>query len=279
MHFGRFALYFMLTLSLLMAPLLLADEAVPASKSLEPLQILKDCIQAVQSGDFARYVDHLSKDEQQIQAGYALLLANIMTKAADTGTEANDPGTILLARALKDLVRDHSLSEVFDNQAYQYATQARDQMIGQVSTAVTSASYGANVSNRIPPPAVRERCMTSTGVLKDHRQFLIAVLTEASRPTVVSGDKPAESEPTFDFDEYTNGFSEAKWTIYTRGDHAIAVAASPHAEDRPSTSAPNQLQPVPAQGAQKPSPFNVGFRRIDGVWKIDRLLPVAALSP
>lgn len=44
-------------------------------------------------------------------------------------------------------------------------------------------------------------CIDPFQVLKDHRQFPIAVLTEASRPTIVFGDKPAKSTPTFDFDE------------------------------------------------------------------------------
>lgn len=53
-----FALCLLLTLLLGMPSLLSADEAASLSPSLEPLEIIEDCLQALQTRDFARYVDH-----------------------------------------------------------------------------------------------------------------------------------------------------------------------------------------------------------------------------
>jgi hypothetical protein len=262
---------------------LLAEEAAAAAKSLEPLQILEDCLQAVQSRDFARYVDHLSYEEQRLQAGYALTLAGFMSQSVDSWPVPADPETVLLARALKDLVREHSLSEVSDMESYRHATQARDEMLGQLHAAAWSglsgapSTYGSAVI--FSPADLRGKCRTSAGLLKDYRQFIIDVLTEAARPTIVSGVQPSESKPTFDFDEYAKSLRGVKWTIYTRGDYAIALAADPGTESQPTTADPAEPKPGAVPGVPATSPLYVGFRRFDGVWKIDHLLPTSALNP
>lgn len=284
MYRVRLALGVILTLSWLATPLLLAEEAASESKSPTPLQVLEDCFGAVQSRDFARYVDHLSPAEQQLQAGFALFVANLMSQSADSWEDTTDPQSILLGQALKDLVRQHSLIGPPDDEAYRHASQARDQMVGQLYTASVTAPGGApsgfGAHHVMMPPVLRQTCRTSAGVLKDHRQFLIAVLTEASRPTTVTGEQRKESKPTFDFDNYAKGFSEVKWTIYTRGDYAIAVMATTDTGSQPLAPAPAQLQPAgPMQVRQAAIQMSVGFRRIDGVWKIDRLLPTSVLRP
>jgi hypothetical protein len=278
---SRITHYFVLGLSFLTAPWLLADDAATAAKSLEPLQILEECVRAIQARDFARYVDHLSKEEQQAQAGYALYVASMIARSADTGVELDDPETILLGRSLKGIVEEHRLTVVTDSQAYQRATQARNQILcGPYTPAAPSGSYGGpTLYLAVSPTWTRETFITSTGVLTDPRQFLIAVLTEVSRPTIVSGHKQSASQSAFDFDEYAKSYSGVQWTVYTRGDYAIAVSAD--AKDAGEQAAPVQAEagPVLAQGSQVDMPSNIGFRRINGVWKIDCLLPNTALNP
>lgn len=95
--------------------------------------------------------------------------------------------------------------------------------------------------------------------------------------TIVSGEKPAESKSTFDFDEYAKSFRDVKWTLYTRGDYAIATAANGNTDGPPATSSTPQTQPAPTAGSQVDVPLNIEFRQISGVWKIDRLLPAEAI--
>jgi hypothetical protein len=91
----------------------------------------------------------------------------------------------------------------------------------------------------------------------------------------VSGAEPAQEAATNMCTDLVETYAALNWTLYTRGDYALAVASDP---------APPAVAPAPGTAptphtVYRPVPVpqrTIEFRRIDGQWKIDRLLPVSA---
>lgn len=255
----------------------LAEDHAATRKSMDPLEIMEDCIEAAKERDFGRYVDHLSPRELQVQAGYALVATSIAAPAIDAGVGVQDPETHLLVRALKDLVQRHSPSDDPWDEKRQAAEQARQQLTSQVLSAafVQSGTYGGG--NPQPQFNTREGFIKSAGALKDTRQFLIAVLDELSRPTIVSGAEPTQPVNSTKCIDVIEEYTALQWTLYTRGDYALAVAAAPKPQT-PQTPCPNS-ECVGVCAYTNESPPTIEFRKIDGHWKIDRLLPSSVMSP
>jgi hypothetical protein len=265
----RVAIWASLLLPLLGTTSILADEG-----EMGPLEIVADCIEAAGQRDFARYVDHLSTQEQQVQAGYALLVASVSASSIESGDDATAPETYLLVRALKDLVQQYSPADGQWDSDQQAAQQVRQQMVGRwLSANLTQPTFYASAYGTAPIP-FRAGLIQSTGVLKEPRQFLIAVLEELARPTLVSGAVPARKAAPNMCTDVVETYAALNWTLYTRGDYALAVACGPP---------PQPIDPAASTGSTphtvyRPVPVpqqTVEFRRVDGRWKIDRLLHVA----
>ena len=241
-----------------------------------PLEIVADCLEAAQQRDLGRYVDHLSSEEQKVQAGYVLLITSLYAQSTDLGGGTEDPEFYLLVRALKDIVRQHSIPKGEWDQEQQAAEETRRKMTSQLWSAIFGQPtvYGHGLPT--PSLGVRQCCLKSTDVLKDTRQFLIAVLTEASRPTLVSGAEPAQPASSTMCVDLVKAYAALKWTLYTRGDYALAVASEPTPYQAPPAQCTDSgcVAVYPPVSAPQ---VNIEFRRIDGQWKIDRLLPASAL--
>ena len=255
----------------------LANDTESQHAEMEPLEIIQDCIAAVGAGDFGRYVDHLSADELKLQAGYALLVNSIWSQSGDQEGFGSDPETLLLYRALSDLVGRHSLPECQWGPDQQAASKACQRMLNQVIGATVSAtSYGYPQPAPTSGPAIRTTFIRSTDILDDPRQFLTDVLGEISRPTIVSGEGSRESAVSNSLGELAAGYAGLKWTLYTRGDYAVAVAVTSSTDDRrPAASGPAWFDGCTA--AEVPQ-TQVEFRRMDGRWKIVRLLPLTVVG-
>lgn len=252
-----------------------AQEADQQPAELAPLEVLQDCIQAVAQKDFARYVDHLTPDEQKVQAGLVLLATPhllIVNIGEDGGPEA-----ILLGRALQALANRHQLPP--GHPARQAAEQVRNQvLLGQPYLASNVGSAGGQrVGNAVTGSLVDHQIRAAAGVLKSPREFLIEALGEVSRPVVVSGRGSKPKGGAFDLNRYAKAYREFGWTAYTRGDYALAVAA-PQTSPEPAKTL--DVAPAPKAPAEdEPPRLHIDFCRIDGVWKIDHLLPVVMVAP
>ncbi len=254
----------LLTVSMfsLTTTLLWADEN-PAAK--QPLEVLEDCIQAAESGDFARYVDHLSPDEQTLQAGCILFMTSTASRSYELGASITDPEFFLLTKTMHDLVQQHKVPEGERNAEFETAQQLLAQLTGEPN------GYYSNPGQptRFHLPAQREVPKVIVGVIKDPRDFLIAALGEIARPTNVEGEGDSKPNSSVNVGEFIKSAKALKWTIYTRGDYAVAILNKP----KPKT-------PVPSYPSQVANPqTHVEFKRIDGVWKITRLLPSSSVFP
>ncbi len=253
-----------------------------AAAQLGPLEILDDCIQAAEKRDFQRYVDHLAPDEHRVQAAYALQAISTMSQSFAYGASAGDPNMLLLSRALSDLLRRHIVPVEQRDENHSEAERALSEMPGATyGIAVRPAApdrYPAYPATSAPGTSYlatnqrmnREAYRKAAGILEDPRQFLVAVLAEAAQTATISGEQSDEVENTFDFDEVVKAYRQLKWTLYTRGDHALAVSHALPADERATQlRVPNQLSVPPASDVVA---LRVEFKRIDGAWKIDNLI-------
>jgi len=278
---------------------LLADEKPDA---LEPLQVLEDCIEAAAAGDFATYVDHLSQDEQDLQAGYILLTSRSVSRAMDLGLPVADPEMLLLARTMRDLVARHTVPASERDAAYQAAENRLADLAGEPPKTSPSVpvvqtpsypnpyppatNYAPATPRGNPPYAIpvgREHWTRLVGVLKNPRDFLVAALAEIARPTDVTGEQVEKSNGLVNVGELAKSAQGLKWTMYTRGDYAIAVAKTPRSTlpaqpDSPVGASDRYAARAAAGDSDADPPYQVQFQRIDGRWKITRLLPVSAIS-
>jgi hypothetical protein len=252
--------------------------------AMQPDQILDDCVQAVQAGDFQRYVGHLSEQEQASQAGFVLFITSMMSPSPDE----YEPEVFLLAQALNDLVKQYAIPESQGSSEQLAAEEARKEMLGQAFRAAVAApgfshSYNPNSNST----GIREACVKSAGILRDPQRFLVAALTETAQPTHISGEETKKCKSLVDFGGMAKAYGKAGWTLYTRGDYALALASAPRVDARsvPQFPAQNAVNAFPAAVVASPTvdslpaPLRVVFRRIEGVWKIDRLLPSTVLMP
>ncbi len=245
-----------------------------ATAQLGPLEILKDCIGAAEKRDFQRYADHLAPDEQRVQAAFAIQATSTMSQSFAHGASVGDPNMLLLSRALSDLLRRHTVPVEQRNETHAEAEGALSEIPG--------AAHG--IPRRFPAPIAypgtsdwatnqqtnRDAYRKAAGILEDPRQFLVAVLAEAAQTATISGEQPDEVENTFDFDEVVKAYRQLKWTLYTRGDYALAVSHALPADERATRiGTPNQLSVPPASDVAR---LRVEFKRIDGAWKIDNLI-------
>jgi hypothetical protein len=233
---------------------IVADEKPEA---LEPLQIIEDCIKAAEAGDFARFVDHLSEDEQKLQAGYILKMTQSMSASYSPDQGAGgiaDPTVFLMTRTLNDLVKEHIVP------ASPHGTP--NGPYGN-PLAYPMPTVPSQYSSQVKSDA--EYRWSVVGVLSDTRRFLIAALTEFARPTQVSGEDALETSSFVNVGETIKLAKSFKWTLYTRGDYALAVAIKTKA--------------VKPNGPTSALPTHVEFKRINGRWMITRLLPVSMLRP
>jgi hypothetical protein len=246
-----------------------ANEADNTQSAARPLEVLADCFEAVQNGEFERYVDHLTFDEQRIQAGYVLFITSALSHTTDAADA--DPRLVLLGKALRDVARRHA-GRAANSEAGQLARSLANQSAPVVNLQVDPlpAEFPrANASATM----TRDACIRASAALADPREFLIAALAEVSRPTSVSGAEPSDSEPLPSLADLVGPFPDLSWTLYTRGDYAIAVVRAPKVEG-PEDNAPQ----IPSSPKDDP-PMRVEFRKADGQWKVDRLLPVHTMLP
>ena len=251
----QFTLSSTMVLVLLASPLL-ADEPVakPPAQPLQPLQVLEDCAQAIETGDFGRYVDHLSKDEQRQQAGYILYVSRLNLDAHEQSSQMFDPQLYLLAHALTDLFTTHRASN--GRQVTSQPPAARPSYNGPPSPGQMMAQYSRTAE-----------------VLGDARKFLVDALAEISRPTDVTGETTAPSHALVGMVATIPSVKDLKWTVYTRGDHAVALAPQPvtpgsgSADYQPLAISPSLQRPY------------IEFQRSDGHWKITRILQSAIIKP
>jgi hypothetical protein len=262
----------------------IADGGTDDTTAMQPQQILDDCIQAVQAGDFQRYVNHLSEQEQVMQAGFVLLITSTMSPSPDE----YEPEVLLFARALNDLVNQYAIPESQRSPEQRAAEESRKKLLGLAfceafAVPSVSASYNPNAYST----GIREACIKSAGILRDPHGFLVAVLTETARPTHISGKETKECKSIVDIGGVAKAYGQVEWTLYTRGDYALAVASVPRvdAPDVPQFPKQNAVNTGPAAVVASPSEgslsgsLRIEFRRIAGVWKIDRLLPSTVFTP
>jgi len=247
-----------------------ADGNKDVKTAMQPRQILDDCVQALQAGDFRRYVGHLSADEQMLQAGYVLSLDSLLSQHG--GDLSAEPEWFLLTCALSDLVKQHTIPESQRTPEYPVAEEARQKVLGQV---IQTAFVPAGM-----PTETRRAYIKSAGILRDPQRFLVAALTEAARPTHVSGVEAKENKSPVNFGELAKACGQEKWILHMRGDYTLALASAPQA-DAPQADANSVGQNAVDAGHAPVTalPLRIVFRRIDGVWKIDRLLSLETLMP
>jgi hypothetical protein len=256
------------------------EEAADAASALSPQEVLDDCLEAIEEGDFARYVDHLSEREQQQQAGYALFATSMMLQAmvAEGEGEQIEPETLLFSRAMSDLIEEHRAAKPASVGVLPSTMPppiAPSTYAVYTPTAVMASAYPS--AGVVWPPQAGELLRQSAAGLADPRAFLIAVLAEFARPVEVAGAQPPDGAPQPAFAEKVRALRQEKCTIYTRGDYAVAVP------QRAETADSQGLPPGPAefQAPPPPSPWplRIEFRRENGQWKITHLLPLAELGP
>jgi len=264
-HF-RFTFLTVTLFSLTVAPLF--AEETPATK--EPLQVLEDCIKAAEAGDFARYVEHLSTDEQQVQAGYILFMTRIMSHSFDVGISIADPEMFLMAKSMRDLVAQYTVPETERGAEYQAAVQALALLTGEASPAGAGGYQGSRTIYGVG--VQRKKLMKSSGVLSDARRFLVAALADLARPTEISGAEVPESDTFFNCERIIKEAKDLKWTLYARGEYALAVALKPE-----GSSEPPRVGPYSTAVAAETQP-QIEFMRIDTRWKITRLLPASVIE-
>jgi hypothetical protein len=261
-----------------------ADDVSHGHEAVQPRQIIDDCVRAVHEGDFERYVGHLSEKEQVLQAGYVLFVTSLMSISQDEP----DPEAFLVSRALKDLVQQHTVPENERGPEQHAAEQARQQMLSQAfQAAFVAPGQFQPASPHRGAAGIRQGCIELANSLRDPQRFLVAVLAELARPTHISGDDVEESKRPIDYDEVVEAYAQANWTVYARGDYAIALSAvqpvdshrvpPPVSSDTTDSALTGAHPSPPAQ--HSPERLRIVFRKIEGVWKVDQLLPSNLLTP
>jgi len=265
-----------------------ADGGQDDGTTMQPLQILDDCMEAVQAGDFERFVGHLSERELKMQAGLVLFLNSVMSPSP----EDYEPEVFLLTRAMNDLVLQYTIPESQRSAGQHAVADFRKKLLGQAFCAALAAQdvpVACNPNtNSMGSMGIRESCINSAGTLRDPRAFLIAVLTEMARPTQISGQQAKEHKSIVDFAGMAKAYGQAEWTLYTRGNYALAVASVPEADAQVAARSPAQDAVNSGPAAEVTSPpsadnssktLRIEFRKIAGEWKVDRLLPASVLTP
>lgn len=282
----------------------LAQEAPAPEKT--PLQIVEESLRAIESGDFSTYVDHLTEEEQKVQAGLALLLWATVSPSMEEAFERVDPQELLLLRALNDVVIEHSASPTNEGESpTARAMRLAAEIQGLFSAPATSSagySSGYSYSGYAPAPTtgptrVYDLLQKPAGTLKDPRAFLIVVLTELSRPTVIDG-APATSPENEVLAGMVKAYREQKWSLYVRGNYAVAAsstsAVKAPTEGETEASKASAPQPPAKSGLLDPpefDPYNdapasapfqptsvaprIEFQKIGGVWKISHIAQIS----
>ena len=261
-------------LALFIATPTVGEETHAQPPAQSPLQVLTSCLAAVESHDFEAYVDHLTPEAQRFQAGLALFFVTSASQAGDMGA---DPQTQLLILAMNDLVEEHSIPTDAQTPAEHAAEETRRQVSGQLlMQALAQAGMTSSPAVITSPQLIRQNCIKLAGVLKDCRCFLIAALRELSQPTQVSGAAEEETIKSIGLNEMAAVYRAVEWTLYTRGNYAMALASVPR-ETLPSS--PDATASAPGSSNSTPSELRVDFRKMNGVWRINRIIPSPAVSP
>lgn len=252
-----------ITLLALVAAPLRADDK---STEMTPLQVLEDCLLAAESGEYSRYVDHLTAAEQKVQAGYIVYMTSSMSASLEQGSSF-DPGpeTALMARAMQRHIEQHAVPVDKRTDTYREAANILAQIIG------------APLPYQSPPQTHQQRSASNreqsarcANLLEDARAFLLTAFAELAQPASISGEPPAEQSVSqfFDVPRLAKQAKALKWTLYTRGEFAIAVAVTGDALPR-----------VAGQPQNAQMRASIEFQQVDGEWKITRLLPNSMLAP
>ncbi len=261
---------------LFIAAATVGEEAQPPAPAQPPLQVLADCLKAIENHDFAAYVDHLTPEAQRFQAGLAVYFSATASQAVDVDGAA-DPQTQLLIAALNDLLERHSIPSTAQTPAQMAAVEARTQITGQLFMQALMAAGATAPPAATNSQTIRQNCIEAAGVLKDCKVFLIAALHEVSQPTQVSGAARQETIKPIDLNEMTAVYRIVQWRLYTRGNYAMALANVPLQEDFPS--GPDVSSSTPGSNNSTPSELRVDFRKMNGIWKINRIVPFPTVSP
>jgi hypothetical protein len=248
-----------------------AGDAASQPSIMSPLEVLADAIQAVESGDFERYVNHLTAGEQRLQAGYVLYIVMALTESK--GGDAARPETILLTQALRDVAIGHLAAS---GQPGAAPSETPEMLVRKLLTSLFVQPVGPTAAGTPHnTPSFDQVCLKASALLDDPRDFLIDALQELSVATVVSGAEPDRPIESVDLAAQARVYQEVKRTLYTRGDRALAVPKL--ATSKPAPAAPTTTTPPPPSD-NDPKPIHIEFRKIDTQWKIERLLPIAEMQ-
>lgn len=253
----------------------IADDVASKPSALTPLEVLADALDAVETGDFERYVDHLTPNEQRLQAGYGLYIVVALTESQ--GRDAFQPELILLTQALRDVAIRHLQAP--EGKPGAAPGETPEMLVRKLLSSLFVQPVGLTRAGAPHhTPGFEQICLKASGLLKEPRQFLIDALQELSVATQVSGaelDRPVES---VDLSAHARLLKEAEWILYTRGDRALAVQKFATANNPPAADAAAPKPAPPAPNDDGPKPMHLEFRKIDADWKIERLLPISAMQ-
>lgn len=279
----------------------LAQEATAPEKA--PLQIVDESLRAIEAGDFATYVDHLSAEEQKVQAGFALLMWATVSPSMDEAFERFEPQELLLLRALNDVVIEHSALTAGEGesptaQAMRLAAKIQGLLSGAAEASAGYSSSGYATSQAAGPTRVYDLLQKTAGMLKDPREFLIVVLTELSRPTYIDGALSKNPE-SLGLTEMVKAYREQKWSLYVRGNYAVAAPADvpPQIPAKDEADASRASEPSATDSLRRPPEFDpyqappssppyqpisaaprIEFQKIGGAWKISHVAPISGLA-
>ena len=248
-----------------------ADDKPAREKTVAPLDVIADCVDAVKQRDFRRYVDHLSPDEQKLQAGVVLLIqsSGMMSVAIGAGNDTR-PSDRLLMYVLNDLRKKHTVPKSEIEDKHTVPGQANAALLGQVVNGAVQQIGAEYLQLGVQfPTSGRHQCIQSAAVLKDPAAFLAEALEEVLRPTEVSGKQPKEPVDTLSMtdviEDLCEPYEKLEFTLYTRGDYAIAIADLPPPVTAP---APAELRTPRSAGATNgqyaPAPAQFASPSTDG---------------
>lgn len=247
-----------LLITMLLCSTGIADDT-PADNHATPLDVIADCVDAVQQRDFRRYVDHLSHDEQKLQSGVILFIQSSGMLSLNSGDAGNTlPGDRLLLYVLNDLRKKHTAADWGPEQTA--ANQAVAALYGEANNGAIQQVGAPYVGQGVSyPTSGRELCIQSAATMKDPAAFLVEALEEVFRSTVVTGKPPNKNVDTLSMtdviEDVCKPYEELEFTLYTRGDYAIAVAELP-APVAPPAQSPAPAQPLSPAPAPPLSPTN-----------------------
>lgn len=251
----------------------IADDAASKPSAMTPLEVLADALAAVESGDFVRYVDHLTAREQRLQSGYGLYIVVALTEESQGGG-ARKPEMFLLTQALRDVAIGHLTESHGEPGAA--SDETPEMLVRKLLTSHFVQRAGLTPAGT-PQPGFDQICLEVSSLLDDPRDFLIDALKELAVATQVSGAEPDRPVESADVAAHARLLKEAKWILYTRGDRALAVQKLAKAQSPPPAEA-SRAKPAPPPSDSGPKPMQIEFRKIDAEWKIARLLPMSEMQ-